>query len=165
MGLTEEPVKRKKQIRVPVASYIPDDDQEWLQENRIELNAMTTEQFIDWLTARVSAYFRGKRLSPKVVPPAQVVGERLNQETRAALERSIVDEVLKAADIPGQVEASFAKVERRVKAMATALVRGLPGRLNSTPVAHWTDIVKAEAAAVAFPDGEEKPVRITESEA
>ena len=45
MGLTIEPVARKKGKRVPVADYIPDDDKDWLQENRIELNAIETPEF------------------------------------------------------------------------------------------------------------------------
>ena len=71
MGLAVEPVKRDKNKRVPVAEYIPDDDKEWLQKNRIEMNAMTTPQFVEWLTAKIAAYFQSKRLSPKVLPPAR----------------------------------------------------------------------------------------------
>jgi hypothetical protein len=151
MGLAAEAVTRKKG-RVPVADYIPDDDKEWLQRNRIEINAMTTQQFIEeWLTAKVAAYFRSKQMSPKVVPPADVVGERLERETRDAIQRRIVDEVLKAANIPGRVAAEYAKNKQRVKAMAKALHRGLPARLGENPVNHWMDVVKAEASRVAQP--------------
>ena len=151
MGLTAEPVKRKKNNRVPVAEYIPEDDQEWLQKNRIELNAMTTPQFVDWLTAKVSSYFRTKRLSPKVVPPAEVLVERLEQEARAAIERRIVEEVMKAANIPERVATEFAEVEPWVTAAAKELVRSLPNRLKTTPTAHWTDIVKEKGTVISSP--------------
>jgi hypothetical protein len=154
MGLTEEPVKRKKNKRVPVAAYIPDDDREWLQKNRIELNTMTTPQFIGWLTTKVTAYFRDKRLSPKVIPPARVLAERLEQEAQAAIQRRVTDEVLKAADIPGRVAAELAKVRGSVKRTAKELARALPGRLEETPADHWADVVKTEAEGIVAPGGE-----------
>jgi hypothetical protein len=153
MGLAEEPVKRKKGNRVPVADYIPDDDKEWLQANRIELNAMATPQFVEWLTAKVEAYFRRVGLSPKVIPPAGVLGELLKRETRTALERRIVDEVLKAADIPGRVEAAFAEVKLQINEATGTLTSSLPDRLKTDPKAHWTDMVKTEAAGIASPGG------------
>jgi hypothetical protein len=145
MGLTSEPVTRKKNTRVPVAEYIPDADAEWLQENRIELNAMTTPQFIEWLSAKVRACFRRKGLTLKVVPPATVLHERLEQEARTAIERCIVDEVLREADIPARVAAAYARAKPQLKAGAKALGRGLADCLKSRPNQHWTDIVKAEA--------------------
>jgi hypothetical protein len=150
MGLAAEEVTRKKG-RVPVADYIPDEDKEWLQTNRIEMNAMTTEQFIEWLTTKVSAYFRNKQMSPKVVPPAAVVSDRLEHETKDAIQRRITDDVLKAANIPDKVAAEYAKNERQVKATAKALYRDLPARLGENPVEHWMDVVKAEASRVAQP--------------
>ena len=39
MGLSAEPVKKKKKT-VPVGKYVPDEDRDWLQDNRIELKAM-----------------------------------------------------------------------------------------------------------------------------
>jgi hypothetical protein len=116
---------------------------------------MTTPQFIACLTAKVVAYFRSKKLSAKVIPPVRILAEHLRQETRAALERRVVDEVLRAANIPGQVEAAFATFHRSVAARAKALARELPGRLDSTPEAHWTHLVRADAAAVALAPGGE----------
>ena len=146
MGLAAEPVKRKRNIRVPVAEYIPDDDQEWLQEYRIELNAMITPQFIKWLSAKVLAYYRRKRFFPKVLPPADVLKDRLEQETRVAIERRIVDDVLLKANIPVRVKGAFAKLKRRVDRTAVALASKLEDRLKEAQIAHWTDIVKADAA-------------------
>jgi hypothetical protein len=163
MGLAKEPVKRKQNKRVPVAEYIPDVDKEWLQENRIELNAMTTPQFIGWLTDKVSRYFQSKQLMPKVVPPAEVLSERLEEATRVAIEQRIVEDVLKEANIPGRVQAQLVKAKRQLKAAAKRLANSLPNRLKTTPAAHWTDIVKSEAACVAAPDAGGKSVNFAES--
>jgi hypothetical protein len=44
MGLQVETVKREGIKTVPVASYVEHEWAEWLQTNRVELNAMTTPQ-------------------------------------------------------------------------------------------------------------------------
>ena len=54
MGLEVETVEdSKSKKRKPVADYVREADdrdwEEWLQTNRVELNAMTTPQFIAWL--------------------------------------------------------------------------------------------------------------------
>ena len=56
--------------RLP-ASYVVAYDHEdywadWLQENRVELNAMTTPVFLAWLDAKMQQHD-----GQKVVPPAQ----------------------------------------------------------------------------------------------
>jgi hypothetical protein len=164
MRLTVEPVERKKK-RVPVAGYVSDADREWLQKHRIELNAMTTPRFIGWLTGKIVAYFQSKGWSPKVIPPFRALQEQVRQEARAALERLITDEVLRAADVPGQVEAAFAKFRRPLAAAAKALGQALPGRLEGTPASHWTDVVRADVADVVFSTNGEKPANNADSEA
>src|SRR5262249_53546435 len=54
MGLDPEPVQRKegksgKAKRVPVGEYVEPRWRQWLQRHRVELNAMTTPDFIAWL--------------------------------------------------------------------------------------------------------------------
>ena len=50
MGLQVEPVQAKK--TVPVAEYVPYKWRKWLQIHRIELNAMTSPQFLAWLNRK-----------------------------------------------------------------------------------------------------------------
>ena len=109
MGLTEEPVSRKGNKRVPVAEYVPDDDKEWLQSRRIELNVMITSQFIDWLSAKVADHYGDEVY--KVIPPANVVKKRLEQEARAELKRRITERVLAEADIDGRIAVAFKEVQ------------------------------------------------------
>ncbi len=165
MGLSAEPVSRKNGKRVPVAGYVPECDREWLQGNRIELNAMTTPQFIDWLTAKVEAHYRQRQLSPKVVPPAEVVRRRLEEEARAALEQRIVSEVLAAADIPARVESAFAQAKPRLRRAGKTLAGSLPDRLTAAPAAHWTGVVKETAAGIARPTWRGKRAKNAKSEA
>jgi hypothetical protein len=66
MGLEVEDVERGER-RKPVADYIrarrDRDWEEWLQTHRVELNAMTTPQFIAWLDSKMAQY-EGKLIPP-----------------------------------------------------------------------------------------------------
>ena len=83
MGLEVENVEAGKQ-RKPVAEYVLDRDDvapdgsswdDWLQTHRIELNAMTTPQFIAWLDGKMAAYH-------KLVPPPDVLECRIARAHR-----------------------------------------------------------------------------------
>lgn len=51
----------------PVANYVEPESKEWLQRNRVELNAMSTPQFIEWLDKKVGLFGDGKLIPPKDV--------------------------------------------------------------------------------------------------
>ena len=78
-GLQVEQVE-KGDKRKPVADYVlerEDGDEwaEWLQTHRVELNAMTTPQFIEWLDAKMAEHGDGK-----LIPPSAVIAQEF--ETR-----------------------------------------------------------------------------------
>jgi hypothetical protein len=52
MGLEVEGVAASER-RKPMASYVPAEWESWLHHHRVELNAMTTPQFIAWLDAKM----------------------------------------------------------------------------------------------------------------
>jgi hypothetical protein len=142
MGLEPEPVERKEG-RVPVAGYVPADDREWLQRNRIELNAMTTPQFLAWLDAKMAAHGGGK-----VVPPAEVVRDRLAAEAEAELTRRITEDAVRAANVPDRVRAALAGREAELGTAAAALVASLPADLDARRDRHWSAVVRAAAVGV-----------------
>ena len=63
--------------RKPIASYVPADWQDWLRYHRVELNAMTTPQFIAWLDDKMAAFGNGK-----LVPPGGGAHERPERYAR-----------------------------------------------------------------------------------
>jgi hypothetical protein len=88
MGPEVENLERKKD-RKAVAEYVLDRDdgdhwEEWLQDHRVELNAMTTPQFIEWLDVKMAKHGVGK-----LIPPADVLEDelamRLENQVRADL--------------------------------------------------------------------------------
>ena len=86
MGLEVETVEEKEQ-RKPVADYVlerddGDDWEEWLQTHRVELNAMTTPQFIAWLDGKMAEHGDGKLIPPQDVLEAGAGGADREQGPR-----------------------------------------------------------------------------------
>src|SRR5262249_27109497 len=108
MGLEPEPVtpKRKKNgeiKKVPVAKYVPGKWQSWLQRNRVELNAMPTPVFLEWLDRKMAPHDQGK-----IVPPREVLESKLREETRSKLSAEIKNAILQGAGFERQVEEAVA---------------------------------------------------------
>ena len=79
----------EKERRKPVADYVRDREdgehwEEWLQTHRVELNAMTTPEFIEWLDGKMAEHGDGKLIPPADVLDAQLA-ERLEESVRAAI--------------------------------------------------------------------------------
>jgi hypothetical protein len=126
--------------RQAVASYVEaygaargEDWAEWLQTHRVELNALSTEAFLEWLDGKLAAFDTGK-----VIPPATVLEARYTVALRTALEEKLTEQILADADLDGQVEAAYS-------ALAETTVRDtieLPARvaecLSTTPTDRWS---------------------------
>jgi hypothetical protein len=92
--------------RKPIASYVPADWQDWLRHHRVELNAMTTPQFIAWLDAKMAAFGNGK-----LVPPASVLTDDLSDALEHGLHRQITEQILRDARIGERVAAALQKID------------------------------------------------------
>lgn len=82
--------------RKPVAHYVRmydykngEEFTEWLQGNRIELNAMTTPQFLEWIEDKVSEYDNGK-----VIPDSDTIKRQLSSETDKIIKQRIMQRIL-----------------------------------------------------------------------
>jgi hypothetical protein len=138
MGLVVEHFEEKDNP-LKVADYVPDDDQEWLQGNRIELNAMSTPQFIAWLDAKFEP-FRGK-----LIPPPDVMVSRFDEEVRTRLRDRITRNILDRYDIDELVDRAYDKRSDAIEAAVAALddrVRASLDRDRSRP---WTEPVERAA--------------------
>jgi len=104
MELSVESVVRKSKRRSAVAEYVlqrEDGKQwaDWLQDKRVELNAMTTPAFIAWLDRKMEEYGQGR-----LVPPAQIIGDRLQRQVHAQVEQAVRTTILAENNFPGRVE-------------------------------------------------------------
>ena len=111
--------------------------EEWLQTHRIELNAMTTPQFIAWLDAKMTPYVG------KLVPPEAVISAELEQQLETKVRATITERILREAQLDDQVAETLEKITRP---NGTALVNGINNLFERDPVREWRDHVRAEVA-------------------
>jgi hypothetical protein len=154
LGLPIESPERKG--RQPVARYVHDLDDgekwaEWLQDKRIELNAMTTPRLIAWLDAKMEEHGHGR-----LVPPAKVLAERLEQQARAQVAADMQDAILRANDYAGQVAAECNRRAPRLRREAGGLSRIVRNTLGQPEHAHlsWARVVDEVAVKVSRPTNE-----------
>ena len=79
---------------------------DWLRRHRVELNAMTTPQFIGWLDDKMAAFGNGK-----LVPPARVLTNDLSETLEVRLHRQITEQILREARIEEKVAAALQKMD------------------------------------------------------
>ena len=134
MGLEIEQVEEKDR-RKPVASYVPDEWAEWLQTKRVELNAMTTPQFIEWLDGKMEDY-------EKLIPPLDVLEEELSKSIEEKIRSAFTERILRESRFEDQVAEAIARIE---KPDAAALEDGIEGLFEEQPDAQWRDHITAIA--------------------
>ena len=136
MGLVVETVKRPKQ-RKPVADYVrarkdraPDGStwEEWLQTHRVELNAMTTPQFIAWLDRKMAEHN-----TTKLIPPAEVVEQELVEQVEAKARDIIRERILAEAGFDGQVAVAVGRIKRPASATLTRGIERMFKREQDQP--------------------------------
>src|SRR5262249_51766693 len=144
MGLEVEEIEPGKKRR-PVADYVrerkdaaPDGKewQEWLQTHRIELNAMTTPQFIAWLDGKLADY-------GKLVPPPEVLEAELEEKLEQSARAVITERILREANVEGQVAEALAAINRPTGVIIAKGIRRMFGHsLEREWREHLTAIVK-----------------------
>ena len=141
MGLEVETIEATTR-RKPVADYVADhggewDWEEWLQTHRVELNAMTTPQLIEWLDRKMEIFGSGK-----LIPPAEVLKEDLAERTEKKVRAEITKRILRDAGLDAQVAAAVAAIELPD---GEELARGIAQLFEGRPDAEWRDHVEAVA--------------------
>jgi len=141
LNLPFEPITYK--TRQPVGSYVPKHWANWLQKNRVELNAMTPRAFAAWLDAKVAKYDRGK------VIPSQVTlfGELIDQVEKELTDR-LTKKILTEADLDGQVKAAEAFLTEDQANVALGIEDRVAGLLTDNPVESWREPVKRLAVGL-----------------
>ncbi len=145
MGLEVETVKRGKN-RKPVADYIrnrrdrsPTGEtwEEWLQTHRIELNAMTTPQFIAWLDQKMAAHGSGK-----LIPPPDVLEAELSKRIESKVRAAHTERILREAGLDSQVAATIAAIKQP---NAGTLARDTKKLFKQELSREWRDHIEAVA--------------------
>jgi hypothetical protein len=142
-GLEVESVE-KGDKRKPIASYVLDHEdgdywEEWLQTHRIELNAMTTPQFIEWLDGKMAEYH-------KLIPPPDVLESELEACIEQKVRDAVTERVLQEANIEAQIEAARAEIKTPD---GDTLAGDIEKLFGETPDAEWRDHIEAVAIKLA----------------
>lgn len=145
MGLDVERFDASDRRR-PVARYVEQHEDhttdwtDWLQTRRVELNAMTTPQFIAWLDQKLAAY------DGKIIPPADIIARRLRRRTEEMVEAAIKDAVLRDANIPARVTAALSKIDWPDDVALKAIVQE---GLGAAPEQRWANLIDRAADRIA----------------
>jgi hypothetical protein len=146
MGLEVETVEAGKR-RKPVAEYARDgsegDWEDWLQTRRVELNAMTTPQFIEWLDGKMANY-------DKLIPPPDVLEAELDARIEDKVRDDIRERILEEAGFEDQVDDAIAALK---KPNAAALAKGIKALFKRKPDAEWRDHIE-DIASKGVIDGD-----------
>ena len=110
--------------------------EEWLQTHRVELNAMTTPQFIAWLDGKMAGRYG------KLVPPPEVLEAELAERIEKKVRAAITERILREA---GSRIRSSARIAAIKKPSAAALAKGIKRSIQAEPEREWRDHVEAEA--------------------
>src|SRR5262249_684346 len=146
MGLETEEGEEKNR-RKPVADSVRQRRdgaywEEWLQTHRVELNAMTTPQFIEWLDGKMADY-------AKLVPPPDILEAQLDEVIEKKVRAAVTERILREANVDAQVAAAIAQIETPT---GTALTAGIEQLFAATPDAQRRDHIENVATKLAEAD-------------
>jgi hypothetical protein len=155
-GLEVEDVDKGEKHK-PVAEYVlereeGDEWEDWLQNHRVELNAMTTPEFIEWLDAKMAENEDGK-----LIPPEDVIQEELEEKLEASIRDRITERILAESNLEGQVRAALEAIERPSHA---ELITGTKVMFDDAPEREWrahVDTVVAELLSTLPAKGGQTP--------
>ena len=119
-----------------MAGYISPAWKDWLQEYRVELNAMSTPQFIAWLEEKIRSYDQGK-----VIPPEKVMTEYLDGKLQSELKERIADRILLENNHEAQAAAAFREVKQSFSDRQIRLTEIVPAELARQPVQLWREVI------------------------
>lgn len=150
MGLEAEKLPASDDYR-PVADYVRERDanfpnegpggiswERWLQRHRVELNAMTTPQFIAWLDAKMAEHGAGK-----LIPPEDVIKAELEVKLKAKVTNAVTERILREANAEHQIKETLASIKRPSGA---SLFRDIKAMFEREPEKEWRALIDTEVA-------------------
>jgi hypothetical protein len=143
-GLEVEEVERGDDDQTkPVADYVLERTDgrywaDWLQDHRVELNAMTTPQFIEWLDAKMAEHD-----AVKLIPPGEMITDELEERLEDKVRAVVTERILREAGFENQVAEALAAIERPSAAQMTA---GIGELFADKPEAEWREHIELVVA-------------------
>ncbi len=135
-----EPERFTGKGKRPTAGYVSAYWRTWLQTHRVELNAMTTPQFLAWLDSKMDDADLGK-----VIPPDEVLHAELKREVRTRVKQQITERILQDAGLDDRIDEACLRIDPVIDSMNGRLVEIVEATLEDEPTEHWTTPIKTEA--------------------
>lgn len=147
IGLEPEGFSKKK---LPVADYVIKYDDEndgewadWLQSNRVELNAMTTPQFLNWLDNKMAKFGKGK-----LIPPDAVMENKLKESAISKIRDKVEEKILREAGYEDQVKETTERLIPVLEEESGTLREVVTQDLEKTPENQWSKPVDQVAEEI-----------------
>lgn len=151
MGLQVETFREEGGKKLPAANYLSWDDKDWLQTQRVELNAMTSEEFLTWLDAKFEEHVG------KIVPPAHVMRQKFLEQASEAVNANLTEKILEEGRHTQRLGLLINQIEVHDRDFEPVVREGIEARpefLWSVPL---NELAKVESAALV--KAEKKPTK------
>jgi hypothetical protein len=113
-----------------------------IQTNRVELNAMTTPQFIEWLDDKMAEHGSGK-----LIPPPDVLEAELAKRFEAKVRADLTAQILLEAGFEHRVADIIAGTKTP---KASTLKKDIRELFDDDPERQWRDHIDAVVAELKF---------------
>jgi hypothetical protein len=135
-----KPGKNGLPNRVPVGEYVADEWCEWLQNNRVELNAMSTPTFLTWLSDKLSTHE-----DSKVIPPNAELTAAFSEKVKEHLKERISANILREADLEGRISKAYDALLPEFNKRSEHLADEIEQALEERPEQSWRTAMAARA--------------------
>ena len=149
-GMQLEVERFENKSRKPVADYVEQYDwkhhsdwADWLQSNRVELNAMTTPQFLEWLELKMEQHGIGK-----VIPDLSTLCDTLLSDVERLIQEKVKTEILRNAGYDRIVRKAISEKTSSINVIVTGLREMVNAALEESSENHWTEPVKQIAQKI-----------------
>lgn len=129
--------------RRPVADYVSYEWSDWLQSHRVELNAMSTPEFIDWLEGKLEEYGVGK-----VIPTEEVLVKTFEESAERVIRARVMEEILEKNLFEKQVEIELLKSKIQINQATMDIREKVSDKLYENPLNRWDAPVNEMASEI-----------------
>lgn len=130
MGLQVETYENTGQRAV--ADYVDYKWSKWLQNNRVELNAMTTPEFIEWLENKMEQHGVGK-----IIPSHDILEKTLEKNTEAAMRQKLLAKIMDESHFEDRVKFELRNARFEIDRAKKRLRDEVEDELLSNPIQRW----------------------------
>jgi len=135
MGLPPEPVNVKHEISSKLKPRLTTQELEFFKKFRVELNAMTSSQLIDWIESNIAKL----GLAKKVIPPPEILSNEIFLKLKTGLKEradAVVKETL--GKVLGDLDELAFDLLKQVKEPNTkGYIDELRDDMSGLPTQHW----------------------------